>query len=191
MKVIRKTEIDTNVFMVGDQIDVNNYMATCQKVEDDGYIFLLDQYLDEPMPMNDDDTTDGGYEESDLRKRVNSSEILDIFVSSGIGNRLVPFDNGDLIRIPYFSEMFGNDDLYKLFVEPDEYEQWPLMKLRPNRITGRTGFGCEYGWIQNKCIHRHKGFCLVGLDGFANNGDATLHFGVRPVFKVRKAYWRK
>lgn len=41
MKVIRKTEIDTNAFMVGDQIDVNNYMATCQKVEDDGYIFFV------------------------------------------------------------------------------------------------------------------------------------------------------
>ena len=68
MKVIRKTEIDTNAFMVGDQIHVNNYMATCQKVEDDGYIFLLDQYLDEPMSMNDEDTTDGGYEESDLHK---------------------------------------------------------------------------------------------------------------------------
>lgn len=41
MKVIRKTEIDTDVFMVGDQIHVNNYMATCQKVDEDGYIFFV------------------------------------------------------------------------------------------------------------------------------------------------------
>lgn len=40
MKVIRKTEIDTNAFMVGDQIHVNNYTATCQKVEEDGAVFL-------------------------------------------------------------------------------------------------------------------------------------------------------
>ncbi len=187
MKVIRKTEIDTDVFKVGDQIDVGNYMATCQKVDEDGYIFLLDQYLDEPMSMNDDNTSEGGYEESDLRKRLNSKEILDIFVSSDFGNMLVPFDNGDLIRIPYFSEIFGNDDLYTLFTEPDKHEQWPLMKNRPNRITGRNGFGCEYGWVQNKCVNRHDGFCLVGMDGFANDGDADLHFGVRPVFKISKS----
>ena len=187
MKVLRKMKIDTDEFIVGDQINVGHYMATCQKVDEDGYIFLLDQYLDEPMSMNDEDTSDGGYEESDLRKRLNSAEILDIFVSSDFGNMLIPFDNGDLLRIPHFGEIFGNDDLYKLFVEQDGYEQWPLMKHRPNRITGRNGFSCEYGWVQNKCIKNNDNrFCCVGMDGFANDGDADLHFGVRPVFKIGK-----
>lgn len=184
MRVIRKTEIDTDVFRVGDQINVRHYTATCQKVEEDGAVFLLDQYLDEAMPMNRVDTNDGGYEASDLRKRLNSTDILDIFVFSDVGNELVPLDNGDLFRIPYFSEIFGWDDLYDLFVEPDDYNQWPLMAKRQDRIACRRGVGCEFGWLQNKRIAR-RGFCVVTSDGFAADGRALNKFGVRLVFKIR------
>ena len=135
MNVLRRTKIDTDILMVGDQISVGHYTATCQKVEADGYIFLLDQYLDEPMKMkNDEDTNDGGYEASDLRKRLNSAEILAEF--SGI--ELIPFRNGDLLRIPYYGEMFGHDDWYKNFAEPDDCEQWELMD-HVNRIAYRRG----------------------------------------------------
>lgn len=112
MNVLRKVEIDTEELKVGDQIRVGHYTATCQKATQDGWIFMLDQYLDEPMQMkNDEDTNDGGYEASDLRKRLNSAEILAEF--SGI--ELIPFRNGDLLRIPYYGEMFGHDDWPAVF----------------------------------------------------------------------------
>ena len=79
MEIIRKVTLNTNVLKIGDQIHVGHYTATCQKMTDDGALFLLDQYLDELMQMNSKDTNEGGYEASDLRKRINSDEILEEF----------------------------------------------------------------------------------------------------------------
>lgn len=184
MRIIRKTEIDTDVFRVGDQINVRHYTATCQKVEEDGATFLLDQYLDESMRMNRVDTNDGGYEASDLRKRLNSTDILDIFVFSDVGNELVPLDNGDLFRIPYYGEMFGHDDWYKNFAEPDDCEQWELMD-HVNRIAYRGGRYFERGWLQNKLKWSETSFCAVKDDGNSDDWPAVFPRGVRPVFKIR------
>ena len=183
MNVFRRIEIDTDNFEVGDQIRVGHYTATCQKTVNEGAIFLLDQYLDEPMQMNDEDTNDGGYEASDLRKRLNSEEILDEF--SGL--ELIPFKNGDLLRLPFYGEMFGYDDWYNSdTVEPDDCEQWPLMKERVNRIAERTGESYEWGWLQNKYVQFAAHFCLVNDGGSARYWNALASVGVRPVFKIKQ-----
>ena len=181
MNVLRRTKIDTDILMVGDQISVGHYTATCQKVEDDGYIFLLDQYLDEPMHMNYEDTNDGGYEASDLRKRLNSAEILAEFSSI----ELIPFRNGDLLRIPYYGEMFGHDDWYKNFAEPDDCEQWELMD-QVNRIVYRSGRYFEKGWLQNKLKWSETSFCAVKDNGNSDDWPAVFFRGVRPVFKIKQ-----
>lgn len=191
MKVIRKIEIDTDVFTVGDQIHVGNYMATCQKIEDDGYIFLFDQYLDKPMQMNKKDTNEGGYEASDLRKIFQSTYILDFFVFGNFINELVPLENDDLFRLPFYGEIFGHDDYwYKNgLVEPDDYEQWELMKDRKNRIVESKYR--EFGWLKNKNIMSSQYFFAVTNNGTANCYVASYAIGIRPVFKIRKANWRK
>lgn len=187
MKVLRKIKIDTDEFIVGDQINVGYYTATCQKVEADGYIFLLDQYLDEPMWMNKDDTNEGGYEKSNLRKRLNSTEILDIFVFGDVSNMLVPFEDGALFRLPFYGEMFGHDGWYRSSgIEPDDYEQWILMKDRKNRIAERTGDSYEWGWLQNKDLVSSTDFCGINTRGKANCWNASARIGVRPVFKFGK-----
>ncbi len=182
MNVLRKVEIDTEELKVGDQIRVGHYTATCQKATQDGWIFMLDQYLDEPMQMkNDEDTNDGGYEASDLRKRLNSAEILAEF--SGI--ELIPFRNGDLLRIPYYGEMFGHDDWYKDFAEPDDCEQWELMD-HVNRIAYRSGTYFEKGWLQNKLKWSESSFCAVKDNGNSDDWPAVFFRGVRPVFLIGK-----
>lgn len=105
MKVERMMEIETNDIRIGDQIHVSHYTATCQEITSIAAIFLLDQYLDKPMVMNRMDTNKGGYEESDLRETLRSKEILDIF--KDIRDYMVPFENGDLLRLPFASELFG------------------------------------------------------------------------------------
>lgn len=183
MNVLRRTQIDTDILMVGDQISVGHYTATCQKVEDDGYIFLLDQYLDEAIPMNKEDTNEGGYEASDLRERLNSAEILDEFSFL----ELIPFGNGDLLRLPFYGEMFGHDGWYRSgAVEPDDCEQWELMTDRRNRIAERTGESYEYGWFQNKYARFASSFCGVLTDGCAHGWTASKSLGVRPVFFIGK-----
>lgn len=184
MKVLRQTEIETNEFRVGDQVRVGHYTATCQKTAEESALFLLDQYLDEAMPMNEEDDNGGGYMASDIRERLNSDGILDAF--KDIRGRMVPFENGDLLRIPFYGEMFGHDDWYNSgSVEPDDCEQWPLMKKRANRIADRTGERYEWGWLQNKYVQSATNFCDVYGDGSADGWSASNSIGVRPAFLIK------
>lgn len=182
MKVLRQTEIETNEFRVGDQIRVGRYTATCQKTAEEGALFLLDQYLDEAMPMNEEDDNGGGYMASGLRERLNSARILKEFD----GLKLKPFENGDLLRIPFYGEMFGHDAWYNSgAVEPDDCEQWPLMKKRANRIAERTGEIHEWGWLQNKYVRSATHFGNVLANGDAGNWAASTSLGVRPAFIIK------
>lgn len=182
MKVLRKQEvmIQTAVeFKIGDQIEVGKYTATCQKVTRKGALFLLDQYLDTAYPMNQENTNESGYAASDLRKELQKKEILDIF--SSVRDRMVPFKNGDTLRIPYAEEFFGDVDAY----EPSGKKQWELMKDRRNRIAIREGEAYEWGWLQNKRKSSVADFAFVGSRGDANCDGASNSGGVRPVFRLR------
>lgn len=183
MKITRIMNIETNDIQIGDRIQVGHYTATCQKLPGDGLaLFYLDQYLDKAMQMNKRSTNKGGYDASDLRKELNSEEILKDFT----GLELVPFENGDLLRLAFYGELFGHDGWYKSgAVEPDDFEQWPLMKERANRIAERKGESYEWGWLQNKYVLSAAHFCLVLSYGGANYWNASDSFGVRPAFLIK------
>lgn len=95
---------------------------------------------------------------------------------------MVPFDNGDLLRIPYYGEMFDNNDLSD-FVEPDSNEQWPLMKDAHNRVASRCGEP-EWGWLANTFRDPSPAFCSVDSNGLAYQWGASNVFGVRPTFMI-------
>lgn len=181
MKALRKQEVTIQTageFKVGDQIQVGKYTATCQKVTRKGALFLLDQYLDEPFRMNRENTNEGGYEESDLRTELQKNSVLAIFES--VRNMMVPFKNGDLLRIPYAEEFFGDVDGY----EPSGKKQWPLMKDRKNRIAIREGEAYEWGWLQNKVKSSGTLFARVSRFGNSYFSYASNSGGVRPVFRL-------
>lgn len=180
MKVLRQTEIETNEFRVGDQVRVGHYTATCQTVTPKGALFLLDQYLDEAYPMNEEDDNGGGYMASDLRERLNSDGVLDAF--KDIRGRMVPFENGDLLRIPFYGEVFGQEDAE--YFEPDGCDQWELMKDRKNRIAFRQN-RWEWGWLQNKRKGSAADFGNVSADGGAAAWGASASLGVRPAFLIK------
>lgn len=182
MKVLRKQEVSiqtTGEFKVGDQIQIGKYTATCQKVTRKGALFLLDQYLDEAFKMNRENTNEGGYEASDLRKELQENSVLEIFDS--VREMMVPFKNGDLLRIPYAEEFFGDVDSY----EPSGKKQWPLMEDRKNRIAIREGEAYEWGWLQNKLKSSGAHFALVTDDGRTTCSGASASIGVRPVLRLR------
>ena len=181
MKIQRKTEIETNTLCVGDQIYVSHYTATCQKISEKGALFLLDQYLDEPMKMNAKNTNQSGYGKSDLREALQSDALLNIFAD--IRDNMVPFESGDLLRIPYYGEMFDNNDRDD-FVEPDSNEQWPLMTDAHNRVASRCGEP-ECGWLANTVSYSSAHFCIVATDGYANGWGASNVIGVRPAFLLK------
>lgn len=180
MKLERMSEIETNDIHVGDRIRVDHYTATCQEITPSVAIFLVDQYLDKPMEMNAVDTNNGGYPESDLRKRLQSNEVLDIF--KGIRDRMVPFENGDMLRIPFAGEIFG-DELPEWW-EADSHKQWSLMEDQRNRLASRQD-KYEWGWLQNKVKTSSTEFCFVNADGSDGwSSDASDAIGVRPVFHI-------
>ena len=188
MKALRKQEVSIQAageFKVGDQIEIGKYTATCQKVTKKGALFLLDQYLDEPFKMNRENTNEGGYEASDLRTELQKNSVLAIFES--VRNMMVPFKNGDLLRIPYAEEFFGDVDGY----ESSGKKQWPLMTDRKNRIAIREGEAYEWGWLQNKLEFSSADFAYVNDDGNAAFNFASDSSGVRPVFRLdnRRPLW--
>lgn len=179
MKIERMFEIETNDIHVGDRIRVDKYTATCQRALLTGSIFLMDQYLDTAYAMNTKDTNTGGYEKSDLRKALKRKEVLDIF--KDIRSYMVPLSNGDLVRIPFAEEMFG--DRIPEWCEPDHHKQWPLMRSKLNRQASRLD-DYEWGWLQNKSKINESNFFGISSDGNIEWYDASNVIGVRLVFKI-------
>ena len=179
MKVNRVMEIDTSSFQIGDQIHVDRYTATCQRVILTGSIFLMDQYLDTAYAMNAKDTNIGGYEKSDLRKALKKKEVLDIF--KDIRDYMTPLSNGDLVRIPFAEEMFG--DRIPEWCEPDNHKQWPLMRSKLNRQASRLE-DYDWGWLQNKDKITKSKFFGISSNGNIAWYDSSNVIGARLVFKI-------
>lgn len=183
MNIIRKTELSDQKPIIGDQIKVGKYTATCQMIYRDKALFCLDQYLDKDYPMNLKATNDGGYEESYLRKILNSN-ILEDENFKEISENLIPFENGDLLRIPTVLEFFGSEEDEYYDTELDgAIMQWPLMKDIRNRIALRNN-DYEWGWLQNKVKMSATNFAAVNSSGNAYCYYASYSLGVRPVFQL-------
>ena len=96
---------------------------------------------------------------------------------------MVPFENGDFLRLPTEKEIFGVNEYGEK--EPDSVEQFEPMKLRRNRIAfqGHNG-GWEWYWLQNKVKGTAAYFAGVNNNGCAGYYYASYAGGVRPAFKI-------
>ena len=135
MKVKGMIEYDVDTFKVGDVIEVKladgvKVQAMAVQQEEDGMVFCLVDCLPSEHPMNSTSTNEGGYEESDLRKKLNG-EILNLFPAE-LKAMMTPFDNGDLLRLPTEKEIFG-ENYYGEYESP-YVKQWKPMKKRRNRM---------------------------------------------------------
>lgn len=100
---------------------------------------------------------------------------------TGIRAHLIPFETGDLIRIPFAGELFGDDIPSRC--EPDGHERWPIMQDAHNRAASRGGYS-DVGWLQNETENSLTEFCAVTSIGVADSWKAQIFLGVRPVFMV-------
>lgn len=155
-------------------------------LEDDGdaaTLIFVDCLKDE-YPLKEDGDYSGGYESSDLRKKLND-EILKRFPQEML-KRMVPFDNGDMLRIPTEREIFGENKYGE--EESDTVRQFEAMKKRRNRIAfqGLNG-DWEWYWLQNKVrsVGSATHACGVSATGHAYANSASASLGVRPLFKYR------
>lgn len=187
MKLFRTNEIDTDTYQVNDVISFNltdgeRVEAMAVKPENDGMIFVLVDCLSDEYPMNEIDTTYGGYKASDLREKLNN-EILERFPDK-IRKNMIAFENGDLLRLPTEREIFG-DNPYGAN-EPKSVKQWKQMKDRRNRIAYQGSKSGTWGWywLQNKVYSSTATFTCVGSIGDVCCIEASYPMGVRPAFKI-------
>ena len=121
-----------------------------------------------------------GWEDCELREKLNG-EILERFPEDVL-RLLMPFGNGDLLRIPTEKEIFGENEYGEK--ESKDVKQFEIMKDRRNRIAFqgfRTG-AWEWYWLQNRGVHSAAWAALVAGNGGANWGNASDVLGVRPLF---------
>lgn len=180
IKVLRRQELETREVMVGDQIlvslaEIGNFTATAHKITDKGVLFIFDEYVTS-RPMNNQRTNAGGYEESDLKKWIDT--VLLAAFPEELKNRI------DDLSIPTVGELFGHDDEWNNeHFEPDEDEQLPLMKERRNRVAYLND-EWEWGWLRNAVKQRFSSarFANVDYGGRAGYSGASDSYGVRPEF---------
>lgn len=193
MKVYRTSEVLAGgKYEVGDIVgytmeDGEEVEALAVKEEFDKHgnlcmVFMLLDCLKEECRMNRDDTNDGGYEESHLRDQL-ATKYLEKFPAA-LRLNMVPFENGDLLRIPTEREIFGRNIYGE--EEPDTVEQFEPMKKRRNRMAfdGLNGETQAY-WLQNKRVRSATYFCYVSYGGYANYYYASDSLGVRPLYRIR------
>ena len=186
MKVKRTEKIKVDLFRVGDIIsfklnDGEKMQMLAVKDEPDGMIFCSVDCLAEESCMNESGSNAGGWDESDLRAKLNG-EILDRFPKK-IKKLLIPFENGDLLRIPTEKEIFGEN---KYGENETDVEQWEPMKQRRNRIAlqGLNG-AWEWYFLKNRVPNSAANFANVASSGYAGCNGASNALGVRPVAKIK------
>jgi hypothetical protein len=193
MKVYRTSEVLAGgKYEVGDIVsytmeDGEEVEALAVKEEFDKHgnlcmVFMLLDCLKEECRMNRDDTNDGGYEESHLRDQL-ATKYLEKFPAA-LRLNMVPFENGDLLRIPTEREIFGRNIYGE--EEPNTVEQFEPMKKRRNRMAfdGLNGETQAY-WLQNKRVWSAAYFCVVYDAGGADGSYASYSGGVRPLYRIR------
>lgn len=182
MKVIRSQTVETRKVQVGDQILIKlknkwyTFSATAQQITKDGIIFMFDECVAKRR-MNSEQTSDGGYDASELKKWV-ETELLDEFPDD------IRDDIG-YITLPAYSQISPHDSFYNIYIEPDANKRFRLMKNRKNRIADYENTSTPY-WVKNAAKETvPASFALVDSDGIAICRDASYPFGIRPIFLLK------
>ena len=170
-------------YRVGDVIDFTlttgeEVSAMAMRQEADGMLFVFVDCLKDEAPMNEDNSTMGGYECCDLRKKLNTV-ILNTFPDT-IKTRMKPVYQDDKLRLLTAKEVFGENE----YGDEDHGVQFEPMKSLKNRIVfqGKGTDEWEWYWLQN--VYSASYFASVASGGYAYYSDASLSHGVRPAFKI-------
>ena len=173
-------------FNVGDVVEfslTNDDVVQAIAVEQDGdnMIFCMMDCLPGKYQMYRQVINCCGYENSDLRRKLNN-ELIDLFPEDLVA-KLIPFENGDFLRIPTEKEIFGDNQYGKY--ESALVEQWEPMKKCRNRIAfNESEDGNAHGyWLINKVRGSNTSFSCIYYDD-PSYCYASYLYSVRPVFQI-------
>ena len=191
MTVQRTIQTETEHFEIGDIIGVTltdgePIEAMAVKQTGENMIFCFVDCLQKEYRMNSHNTNKGGYEASELREKL-GTEIL-LRLPEELRMKMLPFENGDLLRLPTEKEIFGENRFG--LDEPETVAQWEPMKLRRNRIAFHGSNGpWEWYWLANPALRYPAStgyFAYVNSNGYCNYTSASYaNIGVRPAFQIK------
>lgn len=183
MRIIRPVETETAVCRVGDVLSFTSSRniqveALAVKEEKDGMLFVTVECVGIESMVYSPQEQSGGYACSRLRGRLNREFVESL--PAWLREQLVPFSNGDLLRLPTVQELFGDDS-------DREAHRWKPMKLSRNRVCflGSEGIGMCY-WLANQADGGGNYYSGVDYMGNPMHLAAVGAYGVRPVFKLRQ-----
>ena len=188
MKVLRKVKMKVEYFELGDQIKINlkgmgKYTATVHQTYADGTALCIFDNCVADMPMNEERTNEGGFNNSNLRQWMNT--VLYAHLPKKIRDRMVQFSeqyDSVFLRVPTRGEIFGgNDEDF----EEDHEDRLPLMKDRKYRICMSPKDEYCWYWLWNRDVVNATNFANVYNNGNATNYGASHSYGVRPAFVIR------
>jgi len=177
MKVIRKVTMEVEHFEIGDQIKIKlkgagKFTATCHKITNDGALFVFDNCVARKQ-MNDTDTTEGGFDESDLCAWLNT-EFIDRFPNKYIKRIVRPEGCEHLLWLLSEEQVFGSN-------LPFDY-QLELMRDPKHRVCSYPDGSRATWWLRD--VVNSAPFAAVSAGGCATSGSASASVGVRPAFII-------
>lgn len=187
IEVKRLQKITPTSYRVGDQIEINimqlgNFTATCQRVDEDTAVFMFDESI-VARQMNETCTNLGGFDKSDLKEWLNN--VLLICFPDDIVWNMKLFKDESALRLPTVAEMFGKKAFYGRYGS-EEAERFPLMANRRNRIVSEEDFEYAWYWLANSKVDldNEQDFAFIADTGRISHAKATNVYGVRPVFQL-------
>ena len=179
MKLRREITIHDKELRVGDRIKVKlrneTHWATAYKKKGSVIFFVFDDCLDELRPMNPTDTTEGGYEASELRKYLIE---LSEQIPEKLKKKMIPDGNGDYLYLLTLREVCGCNEKWE-----ETSGQLDFFKDRRNRIATCKEDEYAHWWLRG--VVSSTGFAGVYNNGCCDNHAASnAHVGVRPAFAL-------
>ena len=179
MKIKREITIHDKELRVGDRIKVKllneTHWATAYKKKGSVIFFIFDDCLDELRPMNEEDTAEGGYEASELRKYLIE---LSEQIPEKLKKKMVPDANGDYLYLLTLREVCGCNEKWE-----ETSGQLDFFKDRRNRVATCKEDKYANWWLRDVVSSTY--FADVDSNGYCNGNHASsASIGVRPAFAI-------
>ena len=179
MKIKREITIHDHDLREGDRIKVKlpneTHWATAYKKKGSVIFFIFDDCLDELRPMNKEDTTEGGYEASELRKYLIE---LSEQIPEKLKKKMVPDANGDYLYLLTLREVCGCNEKWE-----ETSGQLDFFKDRRNRVATCKEDEYAYWWLRDVVSSTHFAYVIHHGHCDHNNASNAL-IGVRPAFAI-------
>ena len=187
MKIKRTLELKTNIknIQLGDIIsfkllDGEKVEARAIRNEGNRMLMWFEDCIKGRYPMNEENTNNGGWLDSDARSLLNT-EIINRFPGK-ILKHMVKDDNGDWLHLLSIEEVFGMTPNFEITKESAKL-QIPALKTEKSHVKGLGLHGeTTWHWLRSPDASDATHFCSVSLNGATCYNNASTALGLAPAF---------